>query len=715
MKASIWIALVIALLLGQLNVGRAQWVRTNGPVGGQLLCFEVSGTELLAGTLGGGLYVSTDTGASWAARGTGLENTAVCQLRANGVSLYGGDLDGNVYFSSDDGKTWTERDNGLYPGFGVAGFALFGTEILMASGNVLMTSSNDGLNWTESWRLSGASINCLFQSDSLLLAGTTDGVYLSNDAGVNWRSAGTGIPAFTQIWSLVAQGSDFFAGSAEGWVYRSTDGGGTWSHADSGIVGPHVLSLLASTKGLLAGTDKGVFFSSDSGRSWASASAGVLDMTVSCLATLGSSVLAGTVRGVYRSTNDGIMWEPSNTGLTNTNVQDLAIRNATLLAGTQNLGVFRSTDGGANWTNTNSSIPTGTVAALAYNSSYLFAGTGRSYSERGSGVYRSSDDGQTWAMTGTGLELYSVDALATNGTTIFAGGVPGGFWPSLFRSTDSGVNWDTVSVPVYPINALAANAIQVVALSGPVYSSIDDGLTWSSHTTGSSGTGRYAVALADSIVYAGTSTGVYRSTIGDTSWLSVNNGLTNLNVRSLAISGMYIFAGTDSGVFLSSNNGEKWTSVGDGLPRNSMVSALVASNTTLYAGIWSNGAWSRPLADMIMSVRSLPSGVPAAFQLCQNYPNPFNPTTTIQFTIVSAQSGSASAKKTADRSGRNRQLTIVKVYDVLGREVATLVNEVKEPGTYTVQFDGSNLASGVYFYRLTSGSYLATHKMILMR
>jgi hypothetical protein len=88
---------------------------------------------------------------------------------------------------------------------------------------------------------------------------------------------------------------------------------------------------------------------------------------------------------------------------------------------------------------------------------------------------------------------------------------------------------------------------------------------------------------------------------------------------------------------------------------------------------------------------------PTAFSLGQNYPNPFNPVTNIQFTIV------------------HRQLTIVKVFDVLGREVATLVNEVKEPGTYTVQFDGSNLASGLYFYRLNAGSSLATHTMILMR
>ena len=106
---------------------------------------------------------------------------------------------------------------------------------------------------------------------------------------------------------------------------------------------------------------------------------------------------------------------------------------------------------------------------------------------------------------------------------------------------------------------------------------------------------------------------------------------------------------------------------------------------------------------------------PDGFRLFDNYPNPFNPTTNIRFTIVSAQSGSASAKKTADGSGGNRQLTSVKVYDVLGREVATLVDGVKEPGTYTVQFSGSGLASGVYFYRLTAGSYLATRRMMLVR
>ena len=89
--------------------------------------------------------------------------------------------------------------------------------------------------------------------------------------------------------------------------------------------------------------------------------------------------------------------------------------------------------------------------------------------------------------------------------------------------------------------------------------------------------------------------------------------------------------------------------------------------------------------------------VPTGFVLDQNYPNPFNPVTKIRFTIV------------------DRRLTIVSVHDLLGQEVATLVNEVKDPGTYEVVFDASGLASGVYLYRLTAGDYVQARRLILIR
>jgi hypothetical protein len=88
---------------------------------------------------------------------------------------------------------------------------------------------------------------------------------------------------------------------------------------------------------------------------------------------------------------------------------------------------------------------------------------------------------------------------------------------------------------------------------------------------------------------------------------------------------------------------------------------------------------------------------PTQYELAQNYPNPFNPTTKIQFTIV------------------NRQSTIVRVYDVLGRDIATLVNEVKERGTYTIQWDASGVSSGVYFYRIKAGDFVQTKRMMVVR
>jgi hypothetical protein len=94
-----------------------------------------------------------------------------------------------------------------------------------------------------------------------------------------------------------------------------------------------------------------------------------------------------------------------------------------------------------------------------------------------------------------------------------------------------------------------------------------------------------------------------------------------------------------------------------------------------------------------------PSSHPLEFKLLQNYPNPFNPSTTIQFIIPVRTYG----------------CTSLRIYDVLGREVTTLVNEVKQPGTYSVQYDASGLASGAYFYRLRSGDFVSTRKLFLLK
>ena len=95
------------------------------------------------------------------------------------------------------------------------------------------------------------------------------------------------------------------------------------------------------------------------------------------------------------------------------------------------------------------------------------------------------------------------------------------------------------------------------------------------------------------------------------------------------------------------------------------------------------------------------------FQLSQNYPNPFNPSTKIKYSIPSAHSPLP--------GGASGGLVTLKVYDLLGREVATLVDEKQQPGNYEVTFDGSKLSSGIYFYRLQADSHIQTKKMILLK
>jgi hypothetical protein len=105
------------------------------------------------------------------------------------------------------------------------------------------------------------------------------------------------------------------------------------------------------------------------------------------------------------------------------------------------------------------------------------------------------------------------------------------------------------------------------------------------------------------------------------------------------------------------------------------------------------------LLTTLTGVNEEPVNMPASFNLEQNYPNPFNPSTTIVYTIPENSQG----------------LVNLKVYNILGQTVATLVNEEKHAGTYNVQFNASSLPSGVYFYSLTANGLSASKKMMLLK
>jgi hypothetical protein len=149
------------------------------------------------------------------------------------------------------------------------------------------------------------------------------------------------------------------------------------------------------------------------------------------------------------------------------------------------------------------------------------------------------------------------------------------------------------------------------------------------------------------------------------------------------------------GVYVSNNNGTTWIQRNEGLDNLYAWSSCILNNY-VFAGTNGNSVFRRPLGELI-GIRPISEQIPSHFSFEQNYPNPFNPTTKIRFALPKSLFAN------------------LIVYDILGKEVETLVSELLKAGTYEVEWDASNYPSGVYYYKLTAGDYTETKKMVLVK
>ncbi|MCX6160250.1 MAG: T9SS type A sorting domain-containing protein [Ignavibacteriae bacterium] len=370
-------------------------------------------------------------------------------------------------------------------------------------------------------------------------------------------------------------------------------------------------------------------------------------------------------------------------------ISSLTVSGNNIFAGTGNNynsldGVYLSTNNGANWTET--ALTKWTIALTSINS-IIFASAGDS---NGDYMYRSTNNGSSW--THIGIDYQSIRCLAVNGNNIYAGSYDGG----IYLSTNYGTNWNMFALASMAIGSISISGNNIVAGTGGwgVYLSTNYGMNWTQAGLNNFWIGA-TVNNGNKIIASGNdsnSQGTYMST---------NNGLTwarTLGYLSycFALSGTYVFAGTENGVYLSTDYGLNWIQKNQGFINvyPPSVHALLIANNYIFAGSGSS-VWRRPYIDII-NVQNISTETPAGFSLQQNYPNPFNPVTRIRYDLPSAG------------------VVRLAVYDVMGREVETLVNERQAAGSYEATFDGSRFASGVYFYRLTEG-FGETKRMTLIK
>jgi ligand-binding sensor domain-containing protein len=364
-----------------------------------------------------------------------------------------------------------------------------------------------------------------------------------------------------------------------------------------------------------------------------------------------------------------------------------------IFIGTSNNGIFHSSNNGNTWNTVNNGLPLNVMKSLGKTSDRLFAST---YYD----IVSSSDYGNNWEPYHNGLfdGYYAEDFLIEN-NSLYAAGY------GVYYSSDNGANWVVFNsgLPISPIVyslVRKGNRLFAATVQG-VYYSDDNGVNWNSAGNELLDYKVWAINLSGNNLIAGTDTsGIFISNNNGDSWTKLQNDFSTAQVRELFCSGGNVFAGFGFGwgIYHSSDNGLNWISVGQGLaPLYTFVLGLAMNDIYLFAAT-TTGVYRRALSEFgITSIDQNSNIIPSNFTLLQNYPNPFNPSTKISWQ--------------SPISGHQT----LKVYDMLGNEVATLVDEEKPAGRYEINFNASQLSSGIYFYKFLSGIFINTKKMILMK
>jgi photosystem II stability/assembly factor-like uncharacterized protein len=367
--------------------------------------------------------------------------------------------------------------------------------------------------------------------------------------------------------------------------------------------------------------------------------------------------------------------------------------------------LYISKNRGLTW---QASAPTGQpieITAISKFGDVIYLGT---YS---SGVYISSNNGDSWSPFNSGLGAYAEYAkkfVSSGDTIIYAtdgGGVyilkPGSnIWQEYNENLPSNIAWTTNDIVVSNTNIILSSGASGFYHIRPKGSSqwIEG---WIQTPNGTYTTPKALLAIGN-IVFSGSRAGIYKSLDNGVTWDSVGIRAMPLEAVCFAMDKNRIYAGytrssgNDYFVWYTDDLGESWNILDH---QFQFLLNLYIYDNKIWAGT-NDGFWYKELE----TTSSDPIEKPITFKLGQNYPNPFNPTTNISW---------------QSPVGSHQTL---KVYDVLGNEVAALVNEYREAGNYETFFKADDLASGVYFYRivihsdkLQIGSYIETKKMLLLR
>ncbi len=663
--------------LGLTNVGQIGKIDIHPSLPGRI--FVAALGRYRSRTQERGIYRSTDHGATWQRVLFLNDTTGACDVlidpanpnrilaamwtryRPLTYSILNGPNSG-LFLSTNGGDTWTQVTSG-FPN-NAANIGRMALAVAPSQPNIMYALVSNGTG--------------------------VMGVYRSTDSGTSWATASTSLATgegqswFNIILAVRPDDPNYVLAGLTN-LYRSTNGGTSWSSLGSGgHVDQHAMLFdPANPSRVILGNDGGVYTSATGGPSpWTKSLnlpisqfyAGTVDFQLP-ERHFGGTQDNGTLRTLTGAHNnwtmiyggDGfyVLVDPTNSNR--------------IYAESQNGGLVYSTNGGSSFVNGTTGISASDrknwntpIAMDLTNPLTLYTGTHRLYrTTNGMANWTAISGDLTRGPNGRIGTITTIDVARTNPNVIFVGTDDG----KVSVTTDGGTNWTDVT-GILP-------------------------LRWVTRVTIDPDSANVAYVTLSGYLQDMTQSHIYRTSDYGQTWIAIGGTLPDIPLNDVIVDPVYrpnLYVASDAGVLYSTNMGTTWQVLGRDLPFVTVHDLTLHSPTRkLVAFTHGRSAFKFDLTTLT-SVADI-TQQPVVFTLEQNYPNPFNPSTRIAFHIRNLEP----------------QTVSLKVYDVLGREVATLMNNRLQPGSYEVSWNATGMPSGVYFYRLTAGQLSATRRMLLLR
>jgi len=751
---------------GFLNVGEEKIILL-GPYGGNVkdLIIDPENNDILyagfrsvtiAGYRKGIIYRTTDDGENWSPfyemRETRHFETMEIDPN-NSDNLYVGS-NKDIYISNDGGNSWTSNpiiDRNIN-WFGIK-VNKFNSNIIYGfgyfySGIQFLKTTNGGENWTTKvitslsrlrynknfWAFDETDFKKIYISAYSDYTGQyTNYLFRSTDEGETWTNINIDtkitIGDYIRCIDVDKNGIIILCSGGSG-IYRSTDSGENWIHLSSQPDDLLSIKYLRDDPDVIVGGGSDtVFVSTDGGSTWQASNLaqnkyGEIDLLV-----LKSSkdYIIGNSFGVFKSTNEGTSWERKISGL-NPQQSINTLENAhditnSIYAGLHN-GLYKSENDGKNW---NILLPQSNIRSLAVDKEFyetIYATEFDYYT--GVGILnKTTDNGETWQqiapVTDPEMNIFSKNNCVW--MTFYDAALD---YYKLKKSTDGGVNWTESVIAPFELKGTSFikdpyndSLLYVSGYSdilgyrkGLIYRSINGGDYWHPLYDAAWGNEINSICVdpsnTDNIYFTGVS-GLFKSSDDGITWKNLNS--SDLDAIYVDNNGVVYAAGVYK-LIVSSDGGDTWDTYGyhDGMVGKTRRNCIAfdETNKILYVGTQDWGILSMNFGETT-KIEDVDKKLINSCRLLSNYPNPFNQQTAIRYQVLGNRD-----------QGIGATYVRLEIYNILGQLVTTLVEEEKQPGEYTVIWNGKDMhwrdvPSGVYFYRMKVGEFMDVKKMILMK